>query len=111
MLHLLVDDYHYPKSAIAIEQAISLGQLSKRCDAVVYDKSLKPLCIIEFKAQTVELTQKVFDQIAVYNIKLNVNYLIVSNGQTTYSCYVNDKQVSFLNSLPTYEQLQNGKNH
>lgn len=109
ILHLLVEDYQYPKSAIAVEQAISLNSLSKRCDAVVYDKSLQPLCIIEFKAQNIELTQKVFDQIAVYNIKLNVNYLIVSNGQLTYSCYVNDKQLTFLDSIPTYPQLLYGK--
>ena len=36
--------------------------------------------IIEYKAPTIALTQKVFDQITVYNMLLHVDYLVVSNG-------------------------------
>lgn len=110
-LHYLTEEYNYPKSAIAVEYSITLGQLSKRCDAVVFDKMLNPVCIVEFKAEDVKLTQKAFDQIAVYNINLNVNYLIISNGQQTYSCRVDDNKIEFLNLIPTYQQLQNGKNN
>jgi hypothetical protein len=63
--------------------------------------------IIEYKAPTIALQQKTFDQISVYNLLLHVDYLIVSNGLQHYCCrmdYANQKYV-FLRELPDYEKL------
>jgi len=77
---------------------------------VVYDRTLRPRMIVEYKAPTVAITQKVFDQISVYNLLLRVDYLAVSNGRQHYVCrmdYDNEKY-SFLEDLPDYEVfLQN----
>ena len=105
-LHYLVDDLGYPKARIAVEHPIQVAQVQKRCDAVVMDDRLEPLCIIEFKAEDVALTQRVFDQVAVYNRKLNVKYFILSNGKHTYACSVTPSGFTFLPSIPTYPQLQ-----
>ena len=103
-LHYLTDDRHYPKNRIAVEHPIQVGGVSKRCDAVVLGNRMQPLCIIEFKAATVELTQRVFDQAAVYNRSLNVPYLIISNGHDTYVCRTT-QPITFLPDIPVYEQL------
>lgn len=104
-LSWLETEYHYPHSRIAVEQSIQVGETQKRCDAVIYNDSLKPVCIIEFKAETVALQQKVFDQVAVYNRALQVEYFYVCNGTNGYFCKVNEQGYDFLTEIPTYEIL------
>ena len=81
--------------------------LAKRCDTVIYDNNFCPLVIAEYKAETVELTQKVFDQAAVYNQRLNVPYLLVSNGRNHLFCYVDktNRRFRFEEQIPDYRTL------
>jgi hypothetical protein len=55
----------------------------------------------------VAISQKVFDQIAVYNMVMKVKYLIVTNGMEHFCCTIDiDKQqYSFLTEIPDYENL------
>lgn len=102
---MLVEHYGYPVSRLAVEQSVRMAETRKRCDAVVYDASLHPRCIIEFKAETVPLTQAVFDQIAVYNRALGVQWLMVSNGKESYACFVEADGLRFMKELPNYTLL------
>ena len=92
----------FPEGLISVEQPITYNQLQKRCDIVVYNRQAQPRMIVECKAPQVGITQKVFDQIAVYNLRLNVEYLLVTNGLQHFCCHINpkNKQVEFLPSLP-----------
>ena len=83
LLHALVEQFDYPTSLMAVETAISVGEAKKRCDAVVYDRAMQPLVLIECKAETVPLTQRTLDQAITYNRKLNVPYLLLCNGVQT----------------------------
>ena len=109
-VNLLVSEKHYPATLVANEVQLSVGEKVMRADTVVYDRTLRPRMIVEYKAPTVAITQKVFDQISVYNLLLRVDYLAVSNGRQHYVCrmdYDNEKY-SFLVDLPDYEVfLQN----
>ena len=106
-LKYLVEVKNYPPSLILLEQHLNVFKTQKRCDAVVYDKKGAPLMIIEFKAPEVAITQKVFDQIARYNIPLNVIYLIVSNGLKHFCCSIDTaaKSYRFLEDIPEYSAL------
>ena len=103
----LVSYKGYPISHIANEQGIELNGMSRRCDSVVYDKSGQPKVIVEYKAPTVTLTQKVFDQIARYNLVLHVDYLIVSNGLKHYCIKMEypTGKYCFLQDIPAYNEL------
>lgn len=81
--------------------------MKKRFDAVVYSNTGNPVVLLEFKSPKVKLDQKVFKQIAVYNLQLKVNYLIVSNGLKHYCCRINHSNNSFdfLADIPNYKQL------
>ena len=109
-VNLLVSEKHYPATLVANEVQLSVGEKVMRADTVVYDRTLRPRMIVEYKAPTVAITQKVFDQVSVYNLLLRVDYLAVSNGRQHYVCrmdYDNEKY-SFLEDLPDYEVfLQN----
>ena len=63
--------------------------------------------IIEYKAPTVEITQKVFDQITRYNMVLHVDYLVVSNGLEHYCCKMDyeNQTYHFLPDIPDYQTL------
>lgn len=97
-LHRLVDDFGYPSNRIGVEVALQ----GKRADAIVYSSDLQPQILIEFKAETVPLTQKVLDQAAVYNRQLQVPMLILHNGPQTIIARVTDTAISFLPEIPKY---------
>lgn len=103
----LVKHKGYPASLMANEISLSLNGTSRRCDTVVYDRTGKPLIIVEYKANTVEITQKVFDQIVRYNMVLKARYLIVSNGMKHYCCRIDydNHTYHFLQEIPPYEDL------
>ena len=94
-VHYLISEKGYPASLMANETMIRLNSLTKRCDTVVYDNSLRPVVICEFKKPDIEITQQVFDQVVRYNIVLKVKYLIVSNGMSHYCCKMNYEDMSF----------------
>ena len=105
LLHRLVEQLGYPHSQIAVEAPIKVGEVKKRCDAIVYNHAMQPLVLIECKAEKVPLTQKTLDQAATYNRKLQVPYFILHNGPQTIIALVNDKLISFVQSIPPYNQL------
>ena len=87
-VHYLTDTLGYPRSMMANEVGITLNSTSRRCDTVVYARNLTPLMIVEYKAPSVKIDRKVFDQIVRYNIVMNVPYLLVSNGMEHYCFHV-----------------------
>ncbi|MDR1698981.1 MAG: type I restriction enzyme HsdR N-terminal domain-containing protein [Prevotellaceae bacterium] len=103
----LFEKKDFPKSLTIHEHSISLNNTKKRCDTVAFLSSGKPVVIVEYKAPSVNITQQVFDQIARYNIKLRVKYLIVSNGLQHYCCRVDYDTMSyeFLADIPAYKEL------
>lgn len=107
-VHFLISEQGFPSGCIGNEMSIKVGQLEKRCDSVIFGKDGKPLMIVEYKAPTVAITQKVFNQISRYNITLQVDWLIVSNGLQHYCCHLNREQnrFEFLPQLPRFEELQ-----
>ena len=105
-LHRLVDEQGYPASLIAVEMPIKVGEVQKRCDAVVYNRQMEPLVLIEFKAETVPLTQKTLDQAVTYNRKLGVPYLVLHNGPQTICV---DGNNHYFTGLPRYADLLRGE--
>jgi hypothetical protein len=108
-IRFLIEEKNYPSSLIAVEKKIIVNKLTKRFDAVVYDNNGSPAMLLEFKAPDILITQKVFEQISIYNQILKVKYLIVSNGLKHYCCKVlfETKTITFLKDIPNFE-LVNG---
>ena len=104
-VHYMVEHKGYPSTLMANEVAVTLNGMSRRCDTVVYRQhGLRPYIIIEYKAPSVEITQKVFDQICRYNMVLEVEYLIVSNGMRHYCCKMDTEkgEYTFLSDIPPF---------
>lgn len=103
----LIDHKGYPAPLMANEVALTLNGTSRRCDTVVFDREGHPAVIVEYKAPSVAITQKVFDQIVRYNMTLRAGLLMVSNGLSHYCCRVDykNRQVVFLADIPEYRDV------
>ncbi len=104
---ILVQEKGFPASLISVEKGLKVHNQQKRFDAVVFNNRLIPIVLIEFKSTDVKLSQKVFDQIAMYNLKMKVKYLIISNGLTHYCCEMNYElnNYRFLQEIPDFKTL------
>lgn len=106
-VHFLTEQKGYPAALLANEVSLQVGDKRVRADSVLYSPTLQPRMIIEYKAPTVSITQKVFDQISAYNLLLHVDYLAVSNGLQTYCCQMDYEKLSyrFLEEIPNYQNI------
>jgi len=96
-----------PAGLISVEKGITINSKRLRYDAVVYSKKGLPILLLECKAPDVPIVQETFNQIAAYNIELNVPFLWVTNGLKHFFCCVDkqQKKVLFLKELPNYAQM------
>lgn len=104
MLQFLLLQKDYPASLIAVEKEIKLGELKKRADIVVYDRTSEPWMIIECKEMNVNLSQKTIDQILRYHITLPASFLIISNGSYTFGFQKVEARFIEINSFPDFKK-------
>jgi hypothetical protein len=104
-LHYMIHQLGFPASLIVVEAALKYNSMLKRFDILAYRADGQPCFVVECKSPDVEITQAVFDQVAMYNMTLTVDYLAVTNGISHYACQVDHKQRTyrFLQEIPTYE--------
>ena len=100
----LIEEKNYPKSLINVEKELKVNGLKKRYDIVVYNPDGSILIMVECKADKIKINQTTFDQIARYNLALNAEYLMVTNGLNHYYCQMDFKNecYNFLQDIPEY---------
>jgi type I site-specific restriction endonuclease len=103
-IHYLNKDKNYPFGLMGVEQMIKYNNLKTRADIVLYNIDGMPNMIVECKAPNMNITQDTFDQIARYNFKLKVKYLVVTNGLQHFCCEMDYKknQILFLKGIPNF---------
>ncbi len=101
-LQYLVQVKKYPASLIAVEKEIYLGELKKRVDILVYDRQQKPFMIIECKEMNVPLNEKVLEQVLRYNQTLQMQYILVSNGENTVGFEITAAGPISIDTVPAY---------
>jgi len=108
-IQYLVDEKGYPASLIAVEKRVDVNLLPQRSDIVMYNSNACPVMIVECKSAKVKITQDVFNQIARYNMKLRVPFLVVTNGLQHYCCQMDygKKSFRFVQEIPVYESIKN----
>ena len=105
VVQFLMIEKNYPKSLLNVEKVLQVNGLRKRYDIVVYNSDGTIHILIECKAPEVTISQSTFDQIAQYNMTLQSNYLMVTNGLNHYFCQMDNEneKYQFLNELPNYQ--------
>ena len=107
-VHYLIDFKKYPKSLINVEKELTINGLKKRYDIVIFKPNGSIFMIVECKAPKITINQSTFDQIAQYNMALNADYLMVTNGLNHYYCNMDfdAEKYSFLQDIPNYKSKQ-----
>ncbi len=104
-IHYLIEEQLYPRSLFRIEGSLNYNQMQKRSDILIYDREGKPWMLVECKSPSIKLSQKAFNQVAIYNMTIGAKYLAVTNGMVHY-CYVAPhpgKEGKFLEDFPEFE--------
>ncbi len=98
----LLNEKNIPVGLIALERALKINGMLKRFDIVIYNSSGNPHLAIECKAPSIKLTQTTLQQLAVYNLHLKAEFLMVSNGLEHLISQVNfeTREIRFLEELP-----------
>jgi hypothetical protein len=104
-IHYLIQELKYPRSLFRIESSLTYNKLQKRSDILVFDRVGKPWMLIECKSADIRLSQKAFNQVAVYNMTVNAKYLAVTNGMAHFCCVASKdgSEPLFLESFPEFQ--------
>jgi len=103
-IHYLNTEKNYPMGLMEVEKMVKYNALKTRADIVLYTTEGKAKMIVECKAPNVKITQDTFNQIAKYNFKLKVPFLVVTNGMQHFCCKMDyEKNINcFLEEVPAF---------
>jgi len=104
VIQFLMTEKKYPKHLLNAEKKLVINGLTKRYDLIAFHPTGKVNLIVECKSPTIKINQESFDQIARYNLVVNAEYLMVTNGLQHYYCQMDypNKKYKFLPELPEY---------
>ena len=102
VIHFLVLTQNISANHIGIEKKIVINKMTKRFDLVVFNNNGNAKLLIECKAPSIKVDQKVFDQIAIYNKQLNSEFLMITNGLSHhyFKSNNNSKSYTFIKDFP-----------
>lgn len=105
IMQYLSETLQYPLNLMMIEKKITVNKMTRRPDIVVFKES-KPYLLVECKAPEVKLTQKMFEQLAQYNLHLGVSLVVLTNGTQTFVCHMENGsgKISFLDAIPAFSE-------
>lgn len=98
----LLQEMKYPGTLIAVEKEISLGEVKKRFDILIYNKDHQPWMMIECKEMNVPLDESVLQQLLRYHISIPVTYLVITNGKECFAWGKADGKLISLATIPSF---------
>jgi len=107
MIHYLVFHLRYPATLISVEAPLKYNRRNKRTDLVVHRRDGKPALIVECKAPQIRLTREVLQQAVMYNMPLQVHFLILTNGIDHQVVDINreENKLNMLDHFPQHDEL------
>lgn len=103
VLLYMLEVLQYPASLIAVERSITVNNLPKRFDIVVYDRSHQPWMLVECKAPEVPVTEKTLHQLLNYQQTIQCRYWMLTNGYQVFCADHVPGRVEWLLALPGYD--------
>ena len=92
---------------MSVEKGIIVNSLQKRFDLLIYNQQGEPKMLVECKSPNIPLNQEVFDQISMYNVQLQVPFLMICNGRFTIISQLNldSKDFIFIDDIPDSDMI------
>lgn len=102
---VLRDELGVPPYEMMSEATLSYGGKAWRADIVVYRRNMTPAMVVECKRPDVELTREVLEQALRYNLVLDVNWIVITNGKKTLVFARNLNDFTRTDRLPDYGEI------
>lgn len=106
VIRLMLDELDYPKGLLAVEK--EFGEVGRRADLVCYasceSKGLRPLLIVECKAQRAE--EKALEQAFGYNACFGAPFIALADADSIHTFWFDGSKISSVPFLPLYRDLQ-----
>lgn len=105
LVHFMIDQLHYPKALISVEDGLKVNKMQKRSDIVVYNRQGKVFMIVECKSYKIKLTQNAMDQLSAYNQNYRADHLAITNGKDLFLCKMDYEQQAsqFITEFPEFK--------
>ena len=102
---VLRDELGVPPYEMMSEATLSYGGKAWRADIVVYRRNMTPAMVVECKRPDVELTREVLEQALRYNLVLDVNWIVITNGKKTLVFARDLSSFIRMDHLPDYGEI------
>ena len=102
---VLRDELGVPPYEMMSEATLSYGGKAWRADIVVYRRNMTPAMVVECKRPDVELTREVLEQALRYNLVLDVNWIVITNGKKTLVFVRDLTSFTRMDHLPDYGEI------
>ncbi|MBP3794424.1 MAG: type I restriction enzyme HsdR N-terminal domain-containing protein [Bacteroidales bacterium] len=102
---VLRDELAVPPYEMMSEATLSYGGKTWRADIVVYRRNMSPAMVVECKRPDVELTREVLEQALRYNLVLDVNWIVITNGKKTLVFARDLNSFTRMDHLPDYGEI------
>jgi len=101
----LINEQKVSKELINIEKKIKINNLTKRYDIAVFKPNGDIFLLVECKSPNITINQETFNQISIYNSKINADFLMVTNGLFNYYCSIDysNQCYKFVKDFPKYK--------
>lgn len=102
VVHYFIEHKKYSRHYINVEKVVPINGSNKRYDIVVFNPDGSIFLLVECKKPDIVIDQSTFDQIARYNLTLNAEFLMVTNGINHYYCKMDyaAQKYHFLHDIP-----------
>lgn len=103
-VNYLLNYKNVPKSMILVESQFKVYNTTKRLDVLVKRKDNSNFLLVECKAPSVTLNQKVLNQISRYNLVIKSQHLMITNGlnHLIYKLDESTKSYQTIENIPQY---------
>ena len=102
---VLRDELGVPPYEMMSEATLSYGGKTWRADIIVYRRNMSPAMVVECKRPDVELTREVLEQALRYNLVLDVNWIVITNGKKTLVFVRDLTSFTRMDHLPDYGEI------
>ena len=104
LLQYMVQQKKYPPGLISIEGGLSVNERKRRSDLLFFNSRGEKYLLAECKSPSVKISNKVFDQAALYNSLHKAKHLMVTNGLEHYCCEMDYERssYSFIPGIPFF---------
>ena len=101
-INYLVNAKKYPSTLVAVEKEINLHELKKRFDILIYYNCHQPWMLVECNASSLPINEDALQQVLRYNISVPVEYILITNGNSTLGWKKENGELKLLNEIPEW---------